>query len=108
MRSILLAPTSAVLLVAMMAVPTDAASLWTSGCDILHDQAAPTCKAKLSCEGQTEAIAAAKRAFQACATGQKLTETDVSDIINQFTNKRYFRCCIGNGQMLSLGHSLQD
>lgn len=108
MRNSLLVQTSVALVVLIMAVPGDAASLWASGCETLYDRAAPTCKAKLSCDDQTKAIAAAERAFAACEAGQKLSETEVSDVLNQFTNERYFRCCIGNGQLLRSGLKTLD
>ena len=92
----ILTRTALAVLLPVVGPSAQAFSAQVSGCQLLHDQAAVICKAKISCRDAVEAVEAVRPLFTRCAAGDFVRRHDVEDAIGAFKNPRYFRCCIGN------------
>ena len=94
-----------VLVCICLGTSVSAASKPVGGCTFLQTEATVTCMAKVSCAGETSAITAAEALFDTCDAGRDIAVSQVQDMIAQFQDQVFFRCCIGNarGGQMNLG-----
>ena len=87
------------LLLFLTASSLHAFSSRVSGCQLLRDQAAVICTAKVSCRSSAAAVDAIRPLFARCAAGEALPHRAAEAALGAFKSPRYFRCCIGNDLM---------